>query len=79
MIDDNGVARLATAGRSTIVPVPNTSVAGFVSLSGGNLDNFRYSAPEVQWPEEHGMDKVLITKESDAYGLAMVVYEANSH
>ena len=58
--------------------VPGTSVAGHMQ-SGGDIDNYRYSAPEIQWPEEHGMDEILITKESDVYGMAMVVYEASSH
>lgn len=76
LIDGNGVARLATAGRSSIVAVPGTSAAGHVQ-SGGDIDNYRYSAPEIQWPEDHGMDKILITKESDVYGMGMVVYEVS--
>lgn len=80
MIDDNGVARLATAGRSSIVAVPNTSVADFKEqLSVRDLDYSPYSAPEILWPEEHGKDKIVITKESDVYGIGMIVYEASSH
>jgi hypothetical protein len=44
-----------------------------------NDRNYRYVAPEVQWPETHGKDKVLITKESDIYEMAMTIYEARSH
>lgn len=47
-------------------------------LAGDNGD-YRYAAPEVQWPEEFGMDKIPLTKESDVYGMAMVTYEARSH
>ena len=46
--------------------------------SGGDIDNYRYSAPEIQWPEDYSMDEVLVTKESDVYGMAMVIYEASS-
>ncbi|KAF9650321.1 kinase-like protein [Thelephora ganbajun] len=77
LIDDNGVARLATAGHSSIVAVPGTSIAGWhvQSALDGEVDDYRYSAPEIQWPEDYGMDKILITKESDVYGMAMVIYE----
>jgi len=78
LIDDNGAARLSTAGRSSIVAVPGTPVAGFTQ-SGGDIDNYRYSAPEIQWPEDHDMDKILLTKESDVYGMGMIVYEVSSH
>ena len=63
------------AGRSSLVPVPNTSFAGHQSLVEENLDFCRYSAPELQWPEGYGAEKAVITKESDVYGMAMVIYE----
>ena len=80
MIDDNGVARLATAGRSSIVAVPGTSIAAH-SQSGldGDIDEYRYSAPEIQWRDDGGVGKILITKESDVYGMGMVAYEVSSH
>ena len=60
--------------------VPGTSVAGHVqSALEADMDKCRYSAPEIQWPEDHDMDKVLITKESDVYGVGMVAYEASPH
>ena len=58
--------------------VPGTSIAGHIQ-SGGDIDNYRYSAPEIQWPEDHGTDDILITKESDVYGMGMVVYEVSSN
>ena len=67
LIDDDDAARLATAGRSSIVAIPGTSIAGHVQ-SGGDVNNYRYSAPEIQWPEDHGMDKILLTEGSDVYG-----------
>lgn len=75
MIDEGGNARLSTAGRSSIVAVKGTSIASHVQ-SGGEIDNYRYSAPEIQWTEA---DEILITKESDVYGMAMVIYEASSY
>jgi len=77
LIDDSGVARLSTGGHSSIVLVPDTSIVGHVQ-SGGAVNN-RYSAPELHWSERHGADKIPVTKESDVYGMGMVIYEASSH
>ena len=55
---------------------PGTSIASHVQ-SAGDIADYRYSAPEVQWPEDDAIDDILlITKESDVYGMGMVVYEA---
>ena len=43
------------------------------------LNNYRYFAPEIQSPGAHGMDGVVATKESDVYGMAMIIYEARSY
>jgi len=77
LIDDNGVARLATGGRNSIMAVPDTSIADHVQ-SGGDVDGYRYSAPELHQPEGHGTDETIITKESDVYGMGMIVFEASS-
>lgn len=58
--------------------VPGTSTAGHIQ-SGGDIDDYRYSAPEIRWPESQGENKILITKESDVYGMGMIAYEASSH
>ena len=47
--------------------------------SGRDIDSYRYLAPELQQPEDNGTDEILITKESDVYGMAMVVFEAGFH
>ena len=60
---------------SLIVAVPGTSIAGHVQ-SEGDIDDYRYSAPEIRRPKYHNME---IEKESDVYGMGMVVYEASSH
>ena len=69
---------MATAGRSSIVAVPDTPTPGHTQSGGnGDIDDYRYWAPEIQWPEDHGMDEILLTKESDVYGMGMVAYEAS--
>ena len=71
---------MSTGGRSSIVAVPNTSVADH-KQSTLDVDPFdyRYVAPEVQWPEYYHRDEVLITKQSDVFEMAMVIYEASPY
>jgi len=76
LIDDSGVARLSTGGSSSIVAMPDTSIVDHIQ-SGGDTDNKRYSAPELHQSEGHGMDEIPITRESDVYGMGMVIYEAS--
>jgi hypothetical protein len=48
----------------------------------GNIDDLRYTGPEIVWPEEFypdSVDKILVTKESDIYGMGMVAYEVRFH
>ena len=60
--------------------VPGTPFADYLQPSvEGDLGDCRYLAPEIQWPEDYGTDKILMTKESDIYGIAMVIYEARSY
>ena len=60
--------------------VPGTPFAGYFQyLSKENLSGNRYLAPEIQLSEDYGTDKILITKESDVYGMAMVIYRARSY
>lgn len=74
MIDDDGNARLAIAGRGPVVADPGTPFAW-----DGGLDNYRYLAPEIRFPDAYGRNQILITKECDTYGMAMVIYEARSY
>ena len=71
MIDDDGNARLAIAGRGPVVDDPGTPFAW-----DRGLDNYRYLAPEIRFPKAYDMNEVSITKECDTYGMAMVIYEA---
>lgn len=77
MIDDNGAARLATGVRSSILVTPDTPIAGDVQ-PGGDTDSHRYSAPELHQPEGRDIGGILMTKESDVYGMGMVILEARS-
>ena len=80
LIDDWGNAQLASGGHSSIMAVPGTPFSDYLQPSvEGDLGDCRYLAPEIQWPEDYGTDKILITKESDIYGMAMVIYEARSY
>ena len=60
--------------------VPGTPFAEYLpsSLSGG-LCCYRYLAPEIRWPEAYGTDKIPVMKESNIYGMAMIIYEARSY
>jgi len=80
LVDDSSTARLATAGRSSIVATPGTSTAGHIqSVVDGDDNDYRYIEPEILLPDElyaGNVDRILATKEGDVYGMAMVVYEA---
>ena len=82
LVDDSGTVRLATAGRSSIVATPGTSIAGHIqSVVDGDDNNYRYMEPEILLPDElhtGNVDRILATKEGDVYGMAMVTYEASS-
>lgn len=83
-MDDNGTARLATGGRSTIVAEPGTSIANHMQSGIDEaLAEFRYCPCETQWhrgkDDTSKNDKILVTKESDVYGIGMVVYGASFH
>ncbi|KAF9648576.1 kinase-like protein [Thelephora ganbajun] len=71
LIDDNGAARLVPSGCSSIAAVPGT----LDMPTNTRTYDHRYSAPELLWPKDLGMDKILTTKESDVYGMGMVAYE----
>ena len=60
--------------------IPGTPFAEYLQSSlQMDLHGYRYLAPEIQWPGVYGMDKIPIMKESDIYGMAMVIYEARSY
>ena len=81
LVDDSGTARLAMAGRSSVMAIPGTEIAGHIqSVVDGDFDDYGYTAPEIALPEEFGnVDNVLATKEADVYGMGMIAYEVSSH
>ncbi|KAF9789185.1 kinase-like domain-containing protein [Thelephora terrestris] len=80
LIDNDGKSRLSTGGRSTIVAVPNTSIADHKqSKLDASISDYRYVAPEIQWTDDYQKGEVLITKKSDVYEMAMVIYEVLSN
>ena len=45
----------------------------------GDIDNYRYSAPETQFPKDHGKHVTLTMCAGDVYAMGMIIYEASSH
>ena len=45
---------------------------------GEYIHEHQYSAPEIRRPEDYGMYKSRVTRESDVYGMGVIVYEASS-
>ena len=81
-MDDDGAARLAIGSRTIVIVLTKhltqESYEGF--RPGENFSSPRYRAPELNWPEEYGVekpDKVTATKESDVYEMAMATYKAS--
>lgn len=54
----------------------DASVVG--AQSEGDIGSYRYSAPELHRTKGDGMNEIRPTKESDVYGMGMVVYEVSS-
>jgi len=44
----------------------------------GDIDNYRYSAPEILFPEDHSQQIDPVTVRADIYGIGMIIYEASS-
>ena len=54
---------------------------GFARLdlqSVGDIDNYRYSAPETRFPKDHSEAVTPVTYERDIYGMGMIAYEVSS-
>lgn len=79
MVDYDDKARLAAAGRSSIVTGldPGNLLQGQSTFE-VDVPGCRYSAPEIQQAERSGVREIPITQDSDVYGMSMVIYEARS-
>ena len=45
----------------------------------GDIDNYRYSAPETRFPKYCSESVTPITYEKDMYTMGMIIYEASSY
>ena len=59
--------------------VDDNGVVQLDMQSMGDTDNYRYSAPETQFPKDQGEGITPITRQRDVYGMGMITYEASSH
>ena len=74
---DDGKACLADFGLMSIVLDPETT--DITSSTGGAAKGtYRWMGPELFYPNEFGLHKVQLTKESDCYAVGMVIYEVCS-
>ena len=48
------------------------------STDGGTHGTYRWMSPELFYPNDFGLDKFQLTKESDCYAFGMVIYEVES-
>ena len=75
MIDQDGHARLADFGFTAIILDPTYSTTSSLSAIGGTI---RWMSPERLNPNQFGFENSRPTKESDCYGLGMVIFEVLS-
>lgn len=75
LIDQNGRALIADFGMLTIVPDAASVAASNTFLQGGT---YRWTSPELFYPEKFGLSECRPTESSDCYALGMVVYEVLS-
>ena len=73
LIDNNGCACLAGFGQLTMVSGRSTITSS--ATPGGTI---RWMSPELFDPDRFGLEGNNPTKESDCYGLGMVIYEVLS-
>jgi len=69
LIDDDGHARLTGFNQITIA---SESTMTSPTTTGGTIP---WMSPELLYPENFGLKKSHLTKESDCYALGMVIYE----
>ena len=75
LVDQTGHALIADFGMLTIVPDAASVAASNTFLQGGT---YRWTSPELFYPEEFGLTECRPTESSDCYALGMVVYEVLS-
>ena len=73
----DGSACLADFGLMAIV-VDSETTDITTSADGGTKGSYRWMAPELFYPNDFGMSKFQLTKESDCYAFGMLIYEVGS-
>jgi serine/threonine protein kinase len=74
LVKDDGSACLADFGLMSIVLGPETADIT-TSTDGGTKGTYRWMSPELFYPDDFGLSKFQLTKESDCYAFGMVIYE----
>lgn len=73
----DGSACLADFGLMSIILDPETTDITN-STEGGAKGTYRWMSPELFYPNDFGISKFQLTKESDCYAFGMVIYEVGS-
>lgn len=74
LVKDDGSACLADFGLISIVLDPGTTDIT-TSTDGGTQGTYRWMAPELFYPSDFNLPKFHLTRESDCYAFAMIIYE----
>lgn len=77
LVKDDGSACLADFGLMSIVLDPETADIT-TSTDGGTRGTYGWMGPELFYPNDFGLPRFQLTKESDCYAFGMVVYEVLS-
>ena len=59
--------------------IDDSGAAQLEVQSKGDIDNYRYSAPETRFPKDRSEDPTPFTFERDVYGMGMIAYEASPY
>jgi len=77
LVKSDGSACLADFGLMSIILDPETTDITN-STEGGAKGTYRWMSPELFYPNDFGISKFQLTKESDCYAFGMVIYEVLS-
>ena len=77
LVGGDGQACIANTGHSGIISTSFAVSKTLITAGTVALDQlrWRWAAPELQRPDGYDMQRVVVTKASDVYGMGMVIYE----
>jgi len=58
--------------------INDNGIAQLDAQTWGDVDNYRYLAPETQFPKDYSSVDPPNTVEKDVFGMGMIAYEASS-